>query len=262
MFNETQKFRNQFYKFDIDSSPEVFELYDKIYQDSVIKDQYSVSCPKFFRFISHENGYIDAPDPDNNSVNRLYALPVNPPVRGHNKSYKMYDPVDRLSGDCFFNFNMKKVNKLKNIQGIDMEKLLYCVSMHHSIYNMVLLQTVGNIQNRKQKGLKKSDGSYEELDRGDVFIYLLHQFYNNKKDEILGSASQINKPFLKEYLTENFNDVYDYADKMFQISDKDFINKLIENGGKALDSTSINYYLDLAKEFWEIRKAEIDRWIK
>lgn len=49
---------------------------------------------------------------------------------------------------------------------------------------------------------------------------------------------------------------------MFQISDKDFINKLIENGGKALDSTSINYYLDLAKEFWEIRKAEIDRWIK
>lgn len=37
MFNETQKFRNQFYKFDIDSSPEVFELYDKIYQDSVIK---------------------------------------------------------------------------------------------------------------------------------------------------------------------------------------------------------------------------------
>ena len=40
MFNETQKFRNQFYKFDIESSPEVFELYDKIYQDSVIKDNF------------------------------------------------------------------------------------------------------------------------------------------------------------------------------------------------------------------------------
>ena len=48
-----------------------------------------------------------------------------------------------------------------------------------------------------------------------------------KKDEILGSASQINKPFLKNIYQKTLMMFMIMLYKMFQISDKDFINKLI-----------------------------------
>lgn len=129
--------------------------------------------------------------------------------------------------------------------------------MHHSIYNMVLLQTMGNMQKRKQQGLKLSTGKYEQLDRGDTFLYLLNEFYQNKDEDIYSASTKSNSGLLKEYLND-FKDVNDYATQMLQIENEDFIRKIIKNGKKQLDSACVNDYLDIALEFWKERKKKID----
>lgn len=268
MFNEIQKYKNESYRFDVDSSPEVYKLYEKIYSKS-IRDEYCISTPKFFRYglFGEVYGYIDAPAPGEASINRLFALPPNVPVKRNvciqNCRYEIYGATERLSGDCFFNFNRCKIEILNKICGTDKERLKICGEMHHSIYNMVLLQTVGNMQRRKQQGLKlptDETGKYEELDRGDTFLYLLNEFYEKKNEEILGASTKTNKESLRQYLS-NFNDVKDYADKMLQIYDGAFIDKLIENGKKGLNSDCVNDYLNIALEFWEKRKHKIDPMI-
>lgn len=258
MFNEIQKYKNEFYRFDIDSSPEVYALYEKIYSEK-IRNEYGISNPKFFRFISLSQGYIDAPDVA--LINRLFALPKDISAKENiciqNRSYEVYDAIRRLSGDCFFNFNSYKIRQFKKIDGIDNEKLGKCSEMHHSIYNMVLLQTIGNMQKRKQQGLKLSTGKYEQLDRGDTFLYLLNEFYQNKDEGICSASTKSNKDMLKEYLNY-FEDVNDYATNMLQIEDFDFIKTIIKNGEMQLDSACVNDYLDIALEFWKKRKYKID----
>lgn len=254
MFREKQKYKNKYYEFDIDSSPEVYELYKKIYQEDL---GYSIDNPKFFNYM--DNGcYTDAPL--SNQSTRLYALPKSIKAVGHitikNIEYNVYRATERLSGDCFFNFNFKKTPILNDISGIDKEKLKTCASMHYSIYNMVLLQTMGNMQKRKQEGLKN-----EQLDRGDTFLYLLNKFYCESSDEILSASSGGNKSSLRDYL-DNFKNVYEYSRVMLQIEDKAFIDKMIENGSKKLDSSNVNEYLDIAIEFWERRKNKIDPLIE
>lgn len=258
MFDTKQEYKGKIYKFDIDSSPQVFLLFDKIYPNS-IKEKYCVSNPKFFRFLSVKE-YIDAPQ--DNAINRLFAVSNNISAKGtihiNDQVYELYNAVERLSGDCFFNFNSKKVSILKRIEGIDMDKLRECVCLHHSIYNLVLLQTMGNMQSRKQQGLKLSDKLYEQLDRGDTFLYLLDCFYKNVNEEILTASTKTNRNILKRYLKSNFNNVYDYAEQMLQINDKNFIDKLIENGNRKLDSSNVNQFLDLALDFWDKRRMNIE----
>lgn len=258
MFDEIQKYKREYYRFDIDSSPNVYTLYEKIYSNSV-KNKYCVSDPKFFRFVSLSKGYVDAPDVA--SINRLFALPVCTPATGNiiiqSRTYEIYDAVERLSGDCFFNFNKTKINNLKEIHGIDIKKLEKCADMHHSIYNMVLLQTMGNMQKRKQQGLKLSNGKYEQLDRGDTFLYLLNQYYENENEEILKASTKANMKNLRDYLL-GFESVYDYSKTMLQIDDNCFINKITHNGGLKLDDTCVNNYLEIALQFWNKRKEKID----
>ena len=268
MFCEIQNYKNGYYRFEIDSSPKVYELYEKIYPNS-IKEKYCISTPKFFRFVSFDKGYIiDAPAPDVALLNRyrLFALPQGISAKRNicvqNHHYEMYDAVERLSGDCFFNFNRKKIKELEKInKKIDKKKLEKCGEKHHSIYNMVLLQTVGNMQGRKQKGLKLSD-KYEELDRGDTFLFFLNQFYNKENEEILAESTKTNENTLRNYLSSNFKCVYDYSDKMLQINDKVFIDELIKNGKKQIDGNCVNDYLDMALTFWEKRKEIIDPMIR
>lgn len=163
-----------------------------------------------------------------------------------------------MSGDCFFNFNSNKIELLKEISGIDKEKLKKCGEMHYSVYNMVLLQTMGNMQKRKQwgLGLTSQHGKYENLDRGDTFLYLLNEFFQNNNEYICSASTKSNKDVLKKYLN-SFDEVKDYAAKMLQIEDENFIDKLIKNGEKQLDSACVNDYLNIALEFWEKRKCKI-----
>lgn len=260
MFEEIQNYDGESYSFDIDSSPRVFELYKKIYSKNIQK-KYRIASPTFFKYDKERARYINMPEAD--YQNRLYALPVTVSSKKtiliNNSPYELYDAVERLSGDCFFNFNSNKIYKFKKYDGIDEKKLEECSKMHYSIYNMVLLQTVGNMQKSKQQGLKLSNVEYEKLDRGDTFVYLLNEFYENGNDEILQSSSKNNKESLKEYL--NSFSLEEYCCEMLQIDDYDFIKKLINNGGKKIDSINVNNYLDIAIEFWEKRKATIDTYI-
>lgn len=258
VLDEVQEYKKEFYRFDIDSSPKMYFLYKKIYKDSIGKN-YCISTPKFFRFISSGEGYVDAPDVA--LINRLFALPKGVSSKGiiciQNRFYEMYNVVERLSGDCFFNFNLRKIKMLSAISGIDKKKLKKCENMHHSIYNMVLLQTMGNMQKRKQLGLRLFDNKYEQLDRGDTFSYFLNQFYTEKNEEILGASTKSNKKVLRNYIESNFTNVYDYAEKMLQINDRVFIDKIIESGKKQLDINCVNNYLDIALEFWKKREEKI-----
>lgn len=114
MFDKEQEYKGQNYKFDIDSSPQVFLLFNKIYPNS-IKEKYSVSNPKFFRYFSKkdfsEKGYIEAPQ--GNSINRLFALSNNISAKGtiriDGQVYEIYNAVERLSGDCFLILIPKKL---------------------------------------------------------------------------------------------------------------------------------------------------------
>lgn len=78
MFKEIQKCKTEFYKFDVDSSSEEYELNDKIYSKN-IRDKYCIYDPKFFRFISFSKDYIGAQYVA--IINRLFALPKNVTIK-------------------------------------------------------------------------------------------------------------------------------------------------------------------------------------
>lgn len=83
---------------------------------------------------------------------------------------------------------------------------------------------------------------------------------NNKNvnEEIHTASTKTNRNILKRNLKSNFNNVYDYAEQMLQINDKNFIDKLIENGNQKLDSSNVNQFLDLALEFWNKKRMNIE----
>ena len=72
MFEEVQRWKGESYRFEIDSSPEVYKIYGKIYSDEV-KKKYQIDKPVFFRYNS--GLYIDAPDVA--LINRLFSLSCN-----------------------------------------------------------------------------------------------------------------------------------------------------------------------------------------
>lgn len=262
MFDEIQKWKNEYYLFDIDSSPEVYKLYEKIYSDK-IKKEYCIETPKFYRYVSSSKGYIDAPDVA--LANRLFALSSDAIEIGRdqikNREYIRYNAVERLSGDCFFNFNDKKVEKLKEIKGVDINSLEQCKNMHHSIENMVLIQSLGNMQKRKQIGIIGNTNKREQLDRGDSFLYLLNEYYKYGNEEILDSSSKSNRPYLINYL-QRYKSICEYSSEMLQIDDFRLLEEMIDIGGENLSTNNINKYLDIAKKFWELRKKKIDELLK
>lgn len=42
------------------------------------------------------------------------------------------------------------------------------------------------------------------------------------------------------------------------INDKNFIDELIENGNQKLDRSNVNQFLDLALDFWNKRRMNIE----
>lgn len=193
----------------------------------------------------------------------------------------------RLRGETDFHFDVKKYiafvktivndDKANDDEKYNAVKLLNkCNDMHHSLLNFSLMQSVGNMQKVKSRGLYLESKGYEWLDRLDTFVYHLDMYYKNKKDDcnkddsvILSCAGDCkygNKECLKDYLDKfghNPNDkdaVYDYCDKIYFIKEKDFIDSLIESGKKALNTCDdVVRYMKLAIGFWERKQKYFEK---
>lgn len=100
------------------------------------------------------------------------------------------------------------------------------------------------------------------MDRFDSFVYFLNQYYNSKdKHAILKPYNTVNKDLLIKYLDE-FEDVFDYCAKVYFITDRFFIQELIQHGGKPMDSGHrVVEYMDLACRYWKLKEEVYTRRI-
>lgn len=177
--------------------------------------------------------------------------------------HTVYAPVDRIGGDCDFNFNKDKQEKFKKlIKTHELEeklklKLDFCSVMHHNFLNFSVMQVMGNLQGFKSKSY--DENLYVHLhDRCDTLIYWLNLFYTNDTstynkamNKFYGkNTSPENKKVLENYLN-SFDDIYNYCNQIYFIYDDVFIDELIKNGKKPIKvAADVNRYMDLAMGFW------------
>lgn len=173
--------------------------------------------------------------------------------------HEYFKAVDRIGGDCDFNFNEDKKNKFNNLIKDDelKEQLYFCSVMHHNFLNFSVMQVMGKLQGFKSKSY--DENLYEHLhDRCDTLIYWLNLFYTNDTstynkamNKFYGkNTSPENKKVLENYLN-SFDDIYNYCNQIYFIYDDVFIDKLIKNGKKPIKvAADVNRYMDLAMGFW------------
>ncbi len=262
-------------KYDPDSSPEAWELFRKIYSDKDFVKGYDLDNLSFFEYVCVDKKYLYANAPLS-YYNRLFALTTGTQPVYEKSGVAYYNAIERLSGDTIFNFNARKYSTLlrlafstsKNDDEFSeiKDELLWCSTQHHSLYNFSLMQTMGNLQGYKQKGLKSISNSYENLDRFDTLVYLLFCYYTCDPRETLSSyckpsKNRSNGEFLIRFL-EKFrttcNDVdtsiYNFCQQVYLIDDRDFVDKLIKNGSKPIkDCNDIRTYIKTAKTYWEMK---------
>lgn len=234
-------------KIHYDSSAPVWEMYRIIYEGGMLSDVFNID--KYNPAKARNCAEIKNEDAIKEMGNKKYEnLP--------NKT------KTSLSGDVIFNFKAKEKEKDNtphpyeiyksyietdhNIvrQNEYLDRLNKCKSMHHSFENCALMLQQGNLQNAKQ-GIGK--------DRGDTFIWALDEYYKGKSEMVLNHATQQNSGILREFLNY-FDDVYEYCEVFYNITDKGFIDRLIQSGSKALDSADkVENYIDLALRFWDER---------
>ena len=165
-----------------------------------------------------------------------------------------------LGGDCFFNFNEKKIKMFKKIDGVEGTPLVDELEelekkQHHSKENCILLPVTGGLNNVKGRG----------FDRPDKFLCLIDVFYRNKnlgkEEAVLKSICQ--RPRIKncEILVSfmsSFDDVYDFARHFLGIGDavEDMVGEMLKNGRKDIATADgVEEYIKLACEFWDARKT-------
>ncbi len=266
-----QSFRGINYNFDADSSPKAWEHYNKVYTKEHWNgiNCYNVNNPSFFEYI--RNGYyVNEPL---SYYNSLFALPKELVESTDLNGNKYYQACLKLRGETDFNFNQYKYPVFKKIlftayidKKIDKDKLEenfknldYCNNMHHNLLNFSLIQSSGNMQGYKSKGVLLSRNKYEYLDRLDSFVFLLDAYYKldekaRKTAEIIKNAGEYNNANLENYLN-SFSCIFDYCKKIYFIDNKDFINKLIKNGEKPINNADdVHRYIEFAKEYWDIKK--------
>lgn len=177
-----------------------------------------------------------------------------------------------VSGDCCFNFNIKKYRYLENIilNGIIdkvtkikledlnlcdklyrkylLRKLQFCKKYHHSPYNISLMPKTGKLNNKKQQIAN---------DRFDSFLWSLELLYAGNDALILTGDDNVfvyNRNELEKCLF-SFKSVYDYCDFFYKGLDKKLIDKIIASGKCAINSPMrVHEYLNLAYEFWDKRE--------
>lgn len=191
-----------------------------------------------------------------------------------------YGSVD-FSGDCFFNFNDKKIESfIENIQ-CDSEaemRLAMCAARHHTNENCVLMPITGGMNNVKGKIYYRDTGfliagvgrpTNKCYDRPDTFLFYLNDFFEHKESvfDLSNAGEYLSNSIFKETLQSfNFNDlysflagykdIYEYCELFYGIS-KAFVDRMINEGERPiLDKEDLNKYMHLAEDFWRIQ-AEI-----
>lgn len=160
-----------------------------------------------------------------------------------------------FGGETDFNFCGKLRNQYFKYFLKDKKSLIQlqnCQKMTYddSCCNFSIMFSKGNLQGAKQK---------LGMDRFDVFLNMLDRYLKDDDQCILVAATAQNVKCLKEYL-KLFDNVYDYAHKVYLLRDNDDDNKLIDDliksGKKAIDSEKrIKEYMELATRYWNARKS-------
>ncbi|WP_341323589.1 hypothetical protein NSQ62_08975 [Solibacillus sp. FSL H8-0523] len=249
-----QEWNGKLHKFDQDSSPKAWEMYSKYY-----------------------NNFDALKNPSLNK-NRLISVATE-----RNINFK-------VAGDCSFNFNPIKEKCFKSIIGDNqnvLDQLAECCKMHHSLYNFDLMPVTGGLNNMKGKlkyggknkivkvHMSRNAPKNGHLDRLDTYIYFLDfsmsrmkelkdcrdlkmigEFYNNSIFTF--SMNTENFSLLYEIIG-NYSSIYSYCETFYNLKDKKFIDKLITNGGKPIETVEdVKNYMDLANEFWRIKKQFLE----
>lgn len=169
-----------------------------------------------------------------------------------------------ISGETDFNFSSKigahRQSKYGIYKGIlesidDRERrrnalklLEYCKKATHETENYSLMLCNGSLQTVK--------GSFD-MDRIDVFLYLLDNFYKKKDELILSHCSFAAQNDLRNYLNlflceANYKEsIYVYCREIYHISNKKLIDDIIKSGRLSPKSPDrIIDYMKLAVRFW------------
>ncbi|WOV84730.1 hypothetical protein PGH26_02045 [Sporosarcina jeotgali] len=214
--------------YDVDSSPLAWEHYKKVYDTKQwpLIAKFDLNNIRLRRF-KHENITY---------TRLLVRIKIDSSSFNEERKWSKFT----LGGDCDFNFNEKKVSKFKKILGESNELLNYCSRRHHTLLNFSIMPATGGMNSFK--GIKP-------FDRLDTFVYHLNQYYT-KKDELILSNSRYNKQPLIDFLN-TFDNIYDYCKKIYFLSNKDFVDRLILEGERPLlVPKDVVRYMQLAKDYW------------
>lgn len=161
------------------------------------------------------------------------------------KEFKYACPMqDCLRGDCDFNFNYDKyprfLEKLFNgaVTKEEIELLIKCHDVHHTLLNFSLMQCMGGINNLKGSQLKL-DGEEkkpEQLDRLDKFVTFLKEYFEivqSDTEERLkklkaGQRGSNNAEYLRDYL-DQFGCVYNYCAKIYFLPTEDYYTGMMKD---------------------------------
>lgn len=194
----------------------------------------------------------------------------NPVYSDYRKRYvaqALNDPNVEISGETDFNFSSKigvhrqsKYGIYKEIlESIDdqerkrnaLKLLEYCKQSTHGAENYSLMLCNGSLQTVK--------GSLD-MDRIDVFLYLLDNYYKKKDELILSHCSFDAQNDLRNYLDlflceDDYKEsIYVYCNEIYHISNKKLIDDLVKSGRSSLKSPDrIIDYMKLAIRFWNAK---------
>ena len=259
-----QKWNNKDMYFQPDSSPDAWDYYKKVYCKAEFAKDYNFDSLHFYNSyktiglkgaakIGEEwANFVDKPL---ENENRLYALKRNTKMIEKDGN-TFFLACCRLGGECDFNFNKKKMNLfrelIENDSYVSTERkdeadglLKICEEGHHKLFNFSLMESMGNLQ-----GFKGAN----RFDRLDTFVYELNLYYKGLSNRIIIAANEITRAGLIAFLNK-FKDVYHYCKEIYLIEDKEFIEKIIQNGSNPITNTSeLIQYMNFALEFWKQKK--------
>lgn len=229
---EIESFQNGV-EYDPDTSPEVWNHYSRYYSVKHwnFSDNFDFKNLKKFK---------------NKGITRLISK-----INFYNPNFEKF----LLGGDTDFNFKKdseSRANKYKmfkeilekgNANSEEFDKLKLCNEHHHTLVNFSLMARTGGMN--ATKGITK-------YDRFDLFISKLNNYFLKEDTSIVGRK---NGKYLARFL-DTFDDIYDYCRVFYFIEDKEFVDRIIEEGKQPITtSKDVIRYMNLALDYWGMKEA-------